>query len=141
MFEFETCFEDHHGKKMGIARIIPMVITGLMIATVFALLFGLLVKVLWNWLMPAVFNLPEITYWKAFGLVILARLLFGDLTSHEEEHKHAKIKHKGPDKKDFEEYWESDGKNAFYQWMVVKQEKPATEKKRRSPSPKKEKSG
>jgi hypothetical protein len=140
MFKFKTCFEDFHGKKMGIARIVPMVVAGLAIAAVFALLFGLLVKALWNWLMPGIFNLPEITYWQAFGLVILAKIFFGSFSAHDDEHKSSKTKHKEPDHKDFEEYWEEEGKNAFYKWMIIKKEKPAAEKKRRSPSPKKVKS-
>ena len=32
---------------------------------------------LWNWLIPALFNGPEITYVQAAGLMILGRLLFG----------------------------------------------------------------
>jgi hypothetical protein len=40
-------------------------------------LVGLLVLLLWNWLMPALFGFRSIGYWQAFGLLILARLLFG----------------------------------------------------------------
>ena len=31
---------------------------------------------LWNYVMPSVFGVPEITYWKMFALLLLARLLF-----------------------------------------------------------------
>ena len=31
---------------------------------------------LWNWLMPAIFNLPEITWWQAWGLTCLCSILF-----------------------------------------------------------------
>jgi hypothetical protein len=34
---------------------------------------------LWNWLVPAVFSGPTITYWQALGLLVLTRLLFGGL--------------------------------------------------------------
>lgn len=37
----------------------------------------LLVMVLWNWVMVSVLALPAITYWHAFGLMWLCRLLFG----------------------------------------------------------------
>jgi hypothetical protein len=30
---------------------------------------------LWNYLMPNIFNLPELTFWQTFGLMILARLI------------------------------------------------------------------
>jgi hypothetical protein len=32
---------------------------------------------LWNWLMPALFKLPSVTFWQGFGLLMLGRLLFG----------------------------------------------------------------
>ena len=40
------------------------------------LLFGAPLMVLWNWLMPTIFGLPEITFWQACGLNILSALLF-----------------------------------------------------------------
>ena len=30
---------------------------------------------LWNWLMPTIFDLPYITFWQALGLTLLARVL------------------------------------------------------------------
>jgi hypothetical protein len=41
--------------------------------------FGLtaLVMVLWNALLPDLFQVPRINYWQAFGLFVLCRLLFG----------------------------------------------------------------
>ena len=32
---------------------------------------------LWNWLVPALFSGPLITYWQAMALLVLSRLLFG----------------------------------------------------------------
>jgi hypothetical protein len=32
---------------------------------------------LWNWLLPPLFGLPEVTLLQAFGLFALGRLLFG----------------------------------------------------------------
>ena len=42
-------------------------------------LFGLVVMVLWNWLMPALFDLPGVSYWQALGLLVLSRVLVGGL--------------------------------------------------------------
>lgn len=39
---------------------------------------GLPLQLLWNWLMPTIFNLPTITFWQALGLNILASILFKD---------------------------------------------------------------
>jgi len=32
---------------------------------------------LWNWLMPAIFDLSTITFWQALGLLALSKILFG----------------------------------------------------------------
>jgi len=55
---------------------IPMAIGGLALFAALAFLFGLFVMLLWNWLMPAIFGLGTITYWQAWGLVVLAHILF-----------------------------------------------------------------
>jgi hypothetical protein len=34
------------------------------------------VMLLWNWLMPEIFNLPIISFWQAYGLTVLCTLLF-----------------------------------------------------------------
>ena len=40
------------------------------------ILFGGPLMVLWNWLMPTIFGLTEITFWQACGLQLLATILF-----------------------------------------------------------------
>jgi hypothetical protein len=40
---------------------------------------GLATVVLWNVLMPAILGLPAISFWQALGLLLLSRLLFGNL--------------------------------------------------------------
>jgi len=42
-------------------------------------LFGWVVMLLWNWLMPDIFGLKTLTYWKAWGLLALSCILFGRL--------------------------------------------------------------
>jgi hypothetical protein len=63
-------------------RIAGRVVVGIAAASVFALVFGYLVMILWNWLMPVIFRLPAIGYWQAFGIVILAKLVFGSIGGH-----------------------------------------------------------
>ena len=41
-----------------------------------ALLFGLPLQILWNLLMPELFNLPYISFWQACGLNLIAGILF-----------------------------------------------------------------
>ena len=55
---------------------IPMIIGGILLAGLMAFLLGFVVMLLWNWLMPLIFGLPEITYWQGWGLVLLAHILF-----------------------------------------------------------------
>ena len=62
---------------------IPWVLGGIVFTAAIALLFGLAVMILWNWLAPAIFGLSKITYWQAWGLVLLAHILFrGGRGSH-----------------------------------------------------------
>jgi len=46
-------------------------------------LVALVVMLLWNWLIPAIFiGGPMITYWQALGLMVLAKILFGGFKPH-----------------------------------------------------------
>jgi hypothetical protein len=44
--------------------------------------FGLIVMLLWNWLMPVLFGLARIGYWQALALLILSKILFGGFRGH-----------------------------------------------------------
>lgn len=46
-----------------------------------AVLSALPAMLLWNWLMPRIFELPAITFWEAFGLVLLASIFFKSSSS------------------------------------------------------------
>lgn len=124
-------FRPSHGSR--VARVIGWVFLGIAFAVAFALVFGIVVKLLWNWLMPAIFGLGEISYWQAFGLVILAKLLFGGfghrLNGHS-NHSHKRFsiwkenfyagKEKDEMKHDwqrFKNYWQGEGKAAFEDYI------------------------
>lgn len=53
----------------------------MVLVVVFSLLFALPVMLLWDWLMPAIFGLREITLFQAWGLSALSGLLFKSNTS------------------------------------------------------------
>ena len=38
---------------------------------------GVMVMLLWNWLMPAIFGRVSINFWQALGILVLCRILFG----------------------------------------------------------------
>lgn len=43
-------------------------------------ILGYPLMLLWNWLMPFIFGLPEITFWQAIGLNLLSTILFKSTT-------------------------------------------------------------
>jgi membrane protein required for beta-lactamase induction len=67
------------GKKK--IKIMESVLKGLAIfigtVTLVALVMGLPLMLLWNWLMPILFGLPTITFGQAIGLNFLCTLIFG----------------------------------------------------------------
>ena len=57
---------------------IAKVLLALGLIALLGILLGLPLQLLWNWLMPTIFNLPTITFWQAMGLNIMASILFKD---------------------------------------------------------------
>src|SRR5215813_1949913 len=54
--------------------IVPAAIIGI---ALFMFIGGEVVKLLWNWLLPPLFGWRTITFWQAFALLALCRILFG----------------------------------------------------------------
>jgi hypothetical protein len=52
-----------------VAGFICIAITGILV-------FGSIVMLLWNALMPVLFHLPVVTFWQALGLLVLTKILF-----------------------------------------------------------------
>ena len=63
--------------KKNWPAIITTAITGMIIVT---FLGGWIVELLWNWLAPGLFGLKTITFWQAWGLLALCRILFGGMS-------------------------------------------------------------
>ncbi|UPL49583.1 DUF1682 domain-containing protein [Hymenobacter sublimis] len=49
----------------------------ILFGTLFVAVAGYLTMYLWNWLVPALFHGPTITFWQTLGLLLLSRILFG----------------------------------------------------------------
>lgn len=124
--------ENSKGRKFF--RVVGMVFVGVVFAVLFALVFGFLVKWLWNWLMPALFGFKEITYWQAFAMVVLAKLLFGAFGArhHDQWGGHSgrlrdwhhrpprngeplRDRHRGW--KHYPEFWQEEGRAAFEAYL------------------------
>jgi len=137
-------FASRHGVKA--LRIVGLTFAGVGFAVLFAFLFGLVVKVLWNWLMPALFGLGTITFWQAFGIVLLAKLLFGGFAhSHRNHDSHfdrrfqdrfkrfvraedakeeeASVPGNGPKWSHFRKYWQDEGRAAFESYVQRMQDR------------------
>jgi hypothetical protein len=59
--------------------IAPIAIVGI---ALFAALGGWIVRELWNWLLPPLFGWPRLTFWQAFAMLALCRILFGGRGFH-----------------------------------------------------------
>jgi hypothetical protein len=114
-------------------RIAGLVVMGVVGAAVFGLAFGYFVKLLWNWLMPAIFHLGTITYWQAFGIVILSKLIFGGIGGggHRGGPHGRRGRRNGPfarghgeerggDWSSWREFWNDEGKEAFRRYVERK---------------------
>lgn len=53
---------------------VPAMLAGFVL---FVFLGGEVVRLLWNWLLPPLFDWRPITFWQALGLLALTRILFG----------------------------------------------------------------
>jgi hypothetical protein len=51
--------------------------------------FGWVTQLLWNWIVPALFAGPAISFWQAMGLLALSKILFSGLGRKGWRHGHA----------------------------------------------------
>ncbi len=103
---------------------------GIVIGLVFALVFGFVVKMLWNWLAPGILGLREIHYGQAVGMLVLARILFGHRGMKPGAwHGHGHGAWGGPcsgggpanghikDWRHYDAWWEEEGREAFRKYI------------------------
>jgi len=120
-------------------RLAGFAILGIIAAAFFAVIFAVAVKYLWNWIMPEIFGLVQITFAQAVGLIILSRLLVGgwhrgrhDMNHGNGIHGHLqRWSHSVPEKthddvrihnKVFMEFWSENGKKSFDEYREKKKE-------------------
>ena len=65
-----------------ITAILPL-ITFLLVG----LIVGFFIMLLWNWLMPDIFGIKEITYWQGLGMFLLSDILFKSNTKRISDEK------------------------------------------------------
>lgn len=137
-------FHNHITKSKPLPRVlrfIGLVIGGVILAGAFALVFGYIVMLLWNWIMPVVFGITTITFWQAFGIILLAKIIFSSFGPHphkkddkKEKYFRSWVHHGVPPwrTKDscgnnkwkyYHEFWEEKGKSAYDEYVKEKKEK------------------
>src|SRR5690349_18930935 len=128
---------DHFNLRRGPWRglkITALVVAGVVALALFALVFGIVVRELWIWVMPSVFGLGMVTYWQAVGLVLLSKLLFGSFgggnhgrrferpvkeSDRPDETSKADARSTDDDRwspanwYQFREFWQAEGRSAF----------------------------
>jgi hypothetical protein len=78
-------FRHHHelsDPRQRAMRFVLHILIGIAIACVLVFLFGSAVMYLWNTVMPPLFSVGQLTFWRAIGLLLLARILVGSFRGH-----------------------------------------------------------
>lgn len=55
---------------------ITAVFSAVIVFLIYVLIVGTVVMWLWNWLMPMIFGLPELTWMQSLGIYALAQMFF-----------------------------------------------------------------
>ncbi len=77
------CCGKERGKNFWIKRAIFIPIA--IVAGVFV--FGSVVMLLWNSLLPAILGVSTITFWQAIGILVLSKILFGGFGGRHGHHR------------------------------------------------------
>jgi hypothetical protein len=133
----ENTIQSNRKFYMGsrIMQKIGWIVGGIILAVFLAFIFGYFVMLLWNWIMPLLFGLPQINYWMGFGIIILARLIFGGFGHGGPHHKYnhhdryygSKFRNRcrppiGHHNKwtHYDDYWKEEGEEAFDRYIERK---------------------
>jgi hypothetical protein len=107
IFHHHPGFPSHRQRAGHVAAHVFMAI---FLGAAFVMVFGYVVMLLWNAIMPSLLSVSHITYWHSVGLLILARILVGGFFRghHGGHHRH------GPfSRHQFEGWWHNVGERSF----------------------------
>ncbi len=125
----ERSYFKHKARTKRVGIIAGWVVLGIVAAVGFAFLFGYVIMLLWNWLIPMIFGLTEISYWQAVGIIILAKLLFGGFGGHPKHPKSDRDKRfsryigtksfkNGFSKwRYYDKYWKDEGEDSYKRYV------------------------
>lgn len=85
---------------------------------------GLVVNLLWNWLMPELFGLAKVSYLQSLGILVLSKILFGSIGSDNNEKDNRKLEIKkndrAPEEVIYEKWWAEIGEASFENYLDQK---------------------
>ena len=109
-------------KIKKVVTVIFWVILGTFAMTAFALVFGYVIMLLWNWLIPTLFGLGTIGFWQAVGILVLAKILFGGFGFNKFGGRSRRMKSRFKEKcrekgfskwQHYDKFWHEEGKAAY----------------------------
>jgi hypothetical protein len=109
-------------KIKKVVTVIFWMIFGTIAMAAFALVFGYVVMLLWNWLMPTLFGLGTIGFWQAVGVLVLVKLLFGGFGFNKFGGRSGRMKSRFKEKcrekglskwQHYDKFWQEEGKAAY----------------------------
>jgi len=65
----------------NVSEVVGVIVMFIGAIFVMAMILAIPTMLLWDWLMPTIFGLPEITLFQAFGINLLSGILFKNNTS------------------------------------------------------------
>jgi hypothetical protein len=105
--EFEV-----ESKRSRMYRVLVHLVFGVAVATLIAVVFGYLVMLLWNGVLPHVTAARPISYWQAVELLLLTRILVGGLKGHGGCHRH-RHRNGGKSWHQYDRWWKQVGRESF----------------------------
>jgi len=74
-------------RNNGCLTAIGLVVIGLVLGIIYAFVISIIGVWLWNYAMVSMFNVPEITFWQMFALMVLVRLFIPPKINYNKENK------------------------------------------------------
>jgi hypothetical protein len=139
---FNKYFDRSDKKGVRVGRVILAIVAGIFIAVLLGLALGWLVQFLWNATLAVIFGIPQITYWQAVGLFILAKLFFSLGHHRGQDLHHKKVDNRWhrwigvandetvdlpEDTTFFKKYWQEKGREAFEEYVKQENDKKNSE--------------
>ncbi|WLT32592.1 hypothetical protein [Geothrix sp. PMB-07] len=101
----------HPSHRPGGLHVAGRIVAGFALAAVLAIVFGGVVMLLWNHILPSLLGTRVITFWQSVGLILLARILVGGFHhGHGHGRRHHPHRHGW---REYEDWWKDIGEKSF----------------------------